>query len=170
LLDVEEKMKSTNKLLVGIVLGIILLVVIAFVITLARPEASYQAEDTPAGVAHNYLLAIQKKEYERAYTYLSPMIKHYPVSANKFASDVRNNSWAFRLNVDTSLMIEDTIETDGQATVQVRESRFYGGDLFDSNQSSTTFSMDLQLENGVWRIIHSQYYFAGCWENRTGCR
>jgi hypothetical protein len=72
-------MKSTDKFLIGIVVGIVLLVVAAFVITLARPEPTYQVEGTPESVAHNYLLALQKEDYQRAYGYLSPTLKGYPV-------------------------------------------------------------------------------------------
>lgn len=64
-------MKNTDKMLIAIVIGIVLLVVIALAITLTRPEPTYQAEDNPEGITHNYLLALQKKDYERAYVLLS---------------------------------------------------------------------------------------------------
>ena len=54
-------MKSTDKVLIAIVAGIILLIIVAFVVALAKPEPTYQAEDTPEGVAYNYLLALQRK-------------------------------------------------------------------------------------------------------------
>ena len=54
-------MKTTDKILIGIVAGIILLIIVALVVTLSRPEPTYQPEDTPEGIAHNYLLALQKE-------------------------------------------------------------------------------------------------------------
>ena len=163
-------MKSTDKFLVGIVAGIVLLIIVAFVVTLARPEPTYQAEDTPEGVAHNYLLALQQEDYERAYGYLSPTLEGYPVSAEEFARDVRDHSWSFRLDEDITLAVESSRVIGNRAVVDVRESRFYDGDLFDSSQSTTVFEMELQLEDGEWKIVHSNCYFAWCWMSDEGCR
>ncbi|TEU18573.1 MAG: hypothetical protein E3J21_05670 [Anaerolineales bacterium] len=161
-------MKSTDKFLIGIVVGIVLLVVAAFVVTLTRPEPTYQAEDTPEGVAHNYLLALQKKDYQRAYGYLSPTLKGYPVSAERFAENVEDRSWSFRLDTDTTLAIESARVTGNRAVVKVRESRFRGSDLFDSSQSTTVFDMELRLED-EWKIADSDYYFVWCWKRDDGC-
>jgi hypothetical protein len=163
-------MKSTDKFLIGIVIGIVLLVIIAFVVTLTRPEPAYQAEDTPEGVAHNYLLALQKNEYGRAYSYLSRRLESYPASEGIFAETVDKYSWQFRRDADTTLTVESTRVTGDRATVQVRESRFRGSNLFDSSQSTTTFEMRLQLERGDWKIVDSEYYFAPCWTDDDGCR
>jgi hypothetical protein len=162
-------MKTTDKILICIVAGIVLLIVVAFVFTFTRPEATYLAEDTPEGIAHNYLLALQKEEYERAYSYLSPTIKGYPSSVDKFIKHVHNNAWQFRLNVNATLSVESTKITGNSAVVAMRETRFRGGDLFDSGQSSSLFNMDLHLENGVWKIVDSDYYFAWCWGYLDRC-
>jgi len=151
-------MQRTDKFLIGIVAGIVLLVAAALVITLARPEATYQAQDTPKGVAHNYLLALHKQDYEHAHSYLSPTLPGYPASADRFARDVQNSSWNFRLDVDTTLAIENVVLGQDWASVKVRESRFSGGDLFDSDQSFTFFEMQLQFEGNDWKIVDSRYY------------
>lgn len=161
-------MKSTDKLLVAIVAGIILLVVAAFAVTLTRPEPTYRAEDTPEGVAHNYLLALQKKDLARAYTYLSPTLEGYPDSAETFAAEVQDSSWRFRVDVDTTLAVESAQITGGHAVVDVRETRFYGGDLFDSNQDIDIFEIELQFESGEWKIVDADYYFSPCWVDSEG--
>ncbi len=163
-------MKSTDKFLIGIVAGIVLLIVVALVVTLTRPEPRYQVEDTPEGVAHNYLLALQKEEYERAYGYLSPTLKGYPASPDKFAEHVQDDSRRFRLDTDTTLSIKSTTVTGSRATVTVCESRFHGGDLFDSSQYTYVFEMELGLEDDGWKIVDSDYYFARCWEREEGCK
>jgi hypothetical protein len=162
-------MKRTDKYLIGIVVGIVLLVIVAFLITLVRPEPTYQAGDTPEGVAHNYLLALQKGEYDRAYGYLSPSIEGYPTSEEMFIKAVQDYSWQFRHDQDITLTVESAQVTGDRATTRVRESRFRGGNLFDSSQSTTTFEVRLQLESGEWRIVDSRYYFAWCWRNDGGC-
>ena len=89
-------MKKTDKFLIGIVIGIVLLIAVAFAVALKKPDATYKAEDTPEGIAFNYLFALQQREYERAYGYLSPKIIGYPKNAEAFADDVREYSWNFR--------------------------------------------------------------------------
>ena len=157
-------MKSTDKFLIGIVAGIVLIVIVAFVITMTRPEATYQADDTPKGVAHNYLLALEMGEYERAYGYLSPTLKCYPASTEKFTEDVESGSWRFRANVDNNLSVKSAEVTGNRATVKVLESRFNGGDLFNGNQQTSVFEMELRLEDGAWKVVDSEYYFAWNWK------
>lgn len=161
-------MKKNDKMLVGIVIGIVLLIVVALAITLAKPEPTYQSEETPEGVAHNYILAIQKEDFERAYGYLSTALDGYPKSLREFEDDVFDNSWRFRLDIDTTITLGEAKITGNKAFVEITESRFYGGDLFDSGQSINDFDMVLQLENGEWKVIDSGYYFFHCWEDLTG--
>ncbi|MBT3337181.1 MAG: hypothetical protein HN855_04175 [Anaerolineae bacterium] len=156
-------MKSSDKLLIGIVSGIIILVVVALVITMNRPEPTYMADDMPEGVVHNYLLALQKEEYLRAYGYLSPTVYNYPASTYIFELTVRGNSYRFRLERDIDVSVGDAAISGKFATVKVTESRFYGGDLFDSGQRISTFNMELQLEGDHWKIVDSYHYFASCW-------
>lgn len=161
-------MKSTDRFLVGIVVGIVLLVVAAFAVMLARPDPTYRAEDTPAGVAHNYLLALQKEEYERAHAYLSPTLDGYPDSVEALAEGIEDQSWRFRTDLDIALAVESSKITGSRAVVDVRESRFSGGGLFDSSQRTTTFEIELQLEDGEWRIVDADYYFSPCWVDTEG--
>lgn len=163
-------MKHTDKFLIGIVVGIVALVIVAFVVTLVRPEPTYQPEDTPKGVTHNYLLALQKGEYERAYGYLSSALTGYPASVDEFADAITDYSWQFRLDADTTLAVESAREVGSRVVVQVRESRFYGGSLIGNSQSVTLFDVKLELEDGAWKIVDADYYFAKCWRNDKGCR
>ena len=160
-------MKTTDKVLIGIVVGIVLLIVVALVVTLTQP--TYQAENTPEGVTHNYLLALQKEEYERAYGYLSPTLEGYPASVEEFAEHIHDDSRRFRLDTDTTLSVGSARITGSNATVTVRESRFRGGDLFDSGQSTEVFNMELDLQDGEWKIVYSSYYFRRCWDQEKGC-
>ena len=156
-------MKKTDRFLIGLVIGIIALVIIAFVVTLLRPEADYQSDDTPEGVTHNYLLALQRDDYERAYGYLSENLPNYPATIDEFARDIKNYRWDFRLNENVTLQVQSTREIGNRTYVTVDENRFSGGGLFNSNQYLSQFEIELVQESGGWKIIDGDSYLAYCW-------
>jgi hypothetical protein len=162
--------KNTDKFLIGIVVAVLLLVVAALAVTRLRPEVTYQADDGPEGVAHNYLLALQRGEYERAYGYLSPTLEGYPASEGAFAASVLQARWAFRRDEDVTLVVESHVVAGDRAAVQVRESRFRSGGLFGTSSYTTRFEMSLQREDTGWKVIESEAYFAPCWKSERGCR
>jgi hypothetical protein len=62
----------TDRFLTGILIGIGVLIVLALGLFFSRQESTdYRPEDTPEGVVHNFILAIERQEYERAYSYLA---------------------------------------------------------------------------------------------------
>ena len=89
-------MKSTDRFLIGIVIGVVVLVIAAFGVAFLGPKPAYQSDDTPEGVAHNYLLAIQREDYARAYGYLSPDLRGYPASDEQFIEDMYTGLWPFQ--------------------------------------------------------------------------
>jgi hypothetical protein len=164
-------MKGTDKFLIGIVAGVVVLVGIVLAVALLRPnQPSYQPDDTPEGAAHNYLLALQLEEYERAYGYLSPTLPGYPANAAAFERHVQDNHWSFGYDDDdVSLAVEAVNVSGDKARIVVRKTEFYRGGLFDSGQYSTTFDMTLRREEGMWKVTDSGRYWASCWESSKGC-
>lgn len=166
-------MKGTDKFLIGIVIGVIILIGAAITVALLRPEPTFQSEDTPEGVAHNYLLALQQKDYERAYGYLSPSLEGYPDSVETFIDNIDDYSWQFRDLQDgsTTLTVESTDLIGERAEVSVREDRFHEGGLFDSSQYTHTFEMRLRFDTArnAWKIIGSDSYWVRCWDDKEGC-
>lgn len=172
-------MRGTDKFLIGIVTGVVILVGIVLAVALLRPnQPGYQPDDTPEGAAHNYLLALQLKEYERAYGHLLPTLPGYPADLETFERDVRNNGWGFGYrDDDISLAIESVNASGDRAKIVARETRFYRGGLFDfyrgglfdSGQYSDTFLMTLRREAGAWKVAYSERYWASCWESSQGC-
>jgi hypothetical protein len=92
-------MKNTDKFLLAIVVGVVLLIVVAFAVVFTRPKPAYQSDDTPAGVVHNYLFALQEGNYERAYSYLSPSLDGYHLSLAAFLSPFLSNAYDFITNL-----------------------------------------------------------------------
>jgi len=165
-------MKGTDKFLIAIVAGVVLLVSVVLALALLRPnQPSYQPDDTPEGVAHNYLLALQLEDYERAYGYLSPTLPGYPDDAETFERNVRDNRWSFGYHDDdVSLAVEAVNVSGDKAKIVVRKIEFYRGGLFDSGQYSTTFDMTLRRDEGTWKVVDSDRYWANCWESSRGCQ
>ena len=164
-------MKGTDKFLVGIVAGIVLLVGAVLVVAFLRPnQPAYQPDDTPEGAAHNYLLALQLDEYERAYGYLLPTLPGHPDSLDAFERDIEDRRWNFGYDGDdVSLAIESVDVSGYRAKIVVRRTQFSRGGLFDSGQSSYTFEMTLRREAGAWKVAESDRYWASCWEWSEGC-
>lgn len=164
-------MERTDRFLFGIVTGVVVLVCVAFTIALTRPAQSYELEDSPDGVAHNYLFALQSEELERAYRYISPTIKNYPASSSAFTNLVMENRWILLNNVDeaVTLQVESSRIRDSRATVYVSETRFQHG-LLASSQDFQTFRMYLQMEDGEWKIIDADNYWLQCLRLEEGCK
>lgn len=166
-------MKKTDKILIGIVSGIILLVVVAFAVALLRPRQTYLSENTPEGVAFNYMFALQQGDYERAYSYLSPDIVGYPRNAEVFASNLRTSAWRLRQldDASTTIVVEQTDIRGPDATVTLKETRFNENGLFDSNQYSRLFDTTLrQRPDKTWKIVYAQDYWSWCWNREGGCK
>ena len=168
-------MKNADKYLILIVLGVIALIAIAFSVALLRPKPTYQPEDTPEGVANNYLFALQKSDFERAYGYLSPGIKHYPASVEIFIDDIHRDNWRFNLNDNQSpsIRVESARINKNRATVTVEKTSFYAGGLLQSSEYKSTFEMRLiqnTKDHNAWKIESSDDYWAWCWNYDDGCK
>lgn len=63
-----------DKFLLGILAGIVVLIILSLVVFFTRQkQVDYVPESDPAGVVHNYVLALQNGDYPRAYSYLADM-------------------------------------------------------------------------------------------------
>jgi hypothetical protein len=62
-----------DRFLRGILIGIGVLVVLALALFFTRPDTAltYGPEDSPEGVARNYIVAVFQRDYEKAYGYLA---------------------------------------------------------------------------------------------------
>lgn len=158
-------MQRTDKFLIGIVAGLVVLVGVGLAVMLLRPRPGYQPDDTPAGVANNYLLAIERQEYERAYGYLSRELPGYPANASDFARIIRNSYY----DDNASVTITDVDQTGDEAAVTVEETTFYDGGLFGSGSYSNLYVIYLIREGGQWRIESSGVRWAWCLDQEEGC-
>lgn len=166
-------MKNTDRFLLFIVLGIILLVGVAFFFALNRPEPAepaYQPEDAPEGIVLNYLTALRQGDYARAFGYLSPEIPGYPADLGEFTRDIQNNAYQFRLDGSASVEVISVKTTPPLSVVRIRETLFNPSGLFDSGQSETQSIFNLRQDpQGNWKIENGEAYWVWCWNDRLGC-
>ena len=165
-------MKYNDKFLIAIVMGAVILVAVAFILVVRQPETSYQAENSPEGVIHNYLLALENEDLERAYGYLSPQLENYPATVSDFIHDVETSRWQFNRYDDNpiSYQILESKLFPEQAVVKVEITHFIRGGLFgpDSYQSTSTFTL---LPAGTsWQIVHGgPEFWLVCWHDNDSC-
>ncbi len=167
-------MKGTDKLLVAIIVGVLVTVVAAVIVVVRRPPPSYREENTAEDTVHNYLLALEWQDYARAYSYISPSLKGYPFSVDRFTEQVRSNEYQFPFDDDSITVEVESSRTiaasDNLVQVSVRQTTFSRGGLFGSNQYSSLYDVQVQRESGKWKIGKSDRYFLSCWTQAAGCK
>jgi len=142
---------TQDKFLMAILGVIAALVVVALGLFFVRQgQQTYLDQDTPSGVLHDYILALQKGDYKRAYNYL-------------YDADNKPDLFAFKqtfadnqLGISTSVaQVGDEQVTGDQAVVNV---------ILTQNQSDpfgqpyqNTQPAELARQNGAWKIKSAPY-------------
>ena len=158
--------RSNDWFLVGIVVAVVGLVVLTLVLVFrdsAPPE--YRPDNTADGVAYNYFLAIQQKNYDRAYGYLSADIDKYPASAGAFFDEIQGD-WSCTSEeiARRSFAVSKSELFDDRAVVTISETTFSGSrDLFSSGRYTQIFTVRLARQGSDWKITESDHCWAPDW-------
>jgi ketosteroid isomerase-like protein len=148
---------KNDKFLIGIIVGIVVLVVVAIIVVLSRGQEEYIPDDTPAGVVHNYFLALQREEYDKAYQYLADDLENKP-DLDRFITTVDD----FGNRSEAALQVGQSTITNSRARVEVTITTYSGGGLFDSGSYSNRNTAHLRLnDNGAWQLIEFPYPYWG---------
>lgn len=135
-----------DRFLTAILIGIAVLAVAALALFFIRQhQVDFVAEEAPEGVVHNYVLALNKGDYERAFSYLAdlngkPSYDHFRQVFLTRELDVTS----------TSLQIGDTQVIKDSAYVSVTVISSSGdpfGQVYRNSQSAA-----LVLQAGSWKI------------------
>lgn len=159
-------MDRTDRFLIGLVGGVLLLAALAFALARGRGQTAYLEDETrPEAVAFNYLLALQRKDDARAYGYLDPGLPGYPSRLDIFVDDLVDRAYLRGLDSRSFRVLEDRTAGDETLTrVTVQETSFVGGGLFQSDQSSDTFELRLRREEGRWLLVDGDRCWWECWD------
>lgn len=134
---------------------IILLAALAIVVFFIRQGSQgYAAEDTPEGVLHNYVLALQQNEYQRAYGYLKEA-ENKP-GFSDFHQELLNQSYSLD---ETAVKVVEVDQFEEQVLITLTLLH-NSGDPFNSGwreQSSAT----LIQQDGAWKISYMPYPYWG---------
>jgi hypothetical protein len=145
-----------DRFLLAILIAIGVLVVVAIGLFYTRGGIDdYGSEDSPEGVLYNYVLALEKGDYQRAYSYLhdAPGKPEF----NQFRRAFLNG------DLDTSL-----------AAVQIGQTRKSGDDIilalviihgssgpFGESHREMTNALLVHGEAGEWKIANLSYPYWG---------
>jgi hypothetical protein len=145
---------KTDRFLRYLLIGIAVLALLAVGLYLARSGAhqAYGDESTPEGVLRNYILAVQKQDLERAYSYLSDATAGKPDLAAFQQSLFSSQRELLQTGVEIGAA---RINADGTAVVLATfvhnaEGIFYG----PYNQ---VVSITLRREKDDWKITGIPY-------------
>ncbi len=161
---------TSDKFLLAIVAGVLLLVVTAFIVIANRPTPQFQDANDPQSVVHDYLLAHQLGESERAYSALSSRLG-YPATLAEFKASIDEEPWAFSPSEGYSIIVESgKALTDKSTAVTVRQI-YTTNSLFNSGEYSETFQMTVAEEEDGWKIISGDpgHFWSQCWGAQNNC-
>jgi hypothetical protein len=143
-----------DRFLTGILIGIAVLVVAAVGLFFLRREAqTYGSESDPAGVARNFVLALQKQDYEKAYVYLAgfegkPSLAQF----RRPFVDYQGQEVA-----GTVLELAEVDSQGQEATVSLTLIRGASGPFNSPNREVALAR--LKQEDGAWKIVEMPYPF-----------
>jgi hypothetical protein len=147
---------ARDRFLTGILIGIGVLVAAALILFFIRQgQMAYGDDSTPAGVTRNYLLALQRSDYERAYSYIasSSTTLDFMSFRRPFVSDRSSGLTSLAIEVG-----EETIDAGGDtALVEVTIIRYTDslfGDVYRDRQP-----VYLVRRDGAWKIQSAPYPF-----------
>jgi hypothetical protein len=151
-------MRSSSRVLLGFGIAVAVLVIatIVLVFTLGQKNMPLLDENTPEGTVQRYLLAIQDREFTRAYGYIyipsapTPTDVPKPVYPSTYdywlisAENAANKTWKASLG--------RTTVSGNIATVAVTVEVFMTRGLFENPVSTNNVVFSLQKQGANWLI------------------
>ena len=145
-----------DRFLTGILIGIGVLIVAALAVFFThRNSGSYVSDSTPDGVVHNYVLAVLRKDYPRAYSYLADLKDKPTLDEFKQAFAVG------RLAPNNDGIKIGDIEVTGDSAMVEVSAVSMPSDPFSTGYSNLG-TAQLVRQNGAWKISSMPTY--GMWD------
>jgi hypothetical protein len=154
--------KGLDRWLIGIIILVAVVVVVTLVLVLTRSEPEYLAEVAPEAVVHNYLLALQREEYDRALTYLSSTLSGLPADSREMR---RALAYSTGVLERSAFRASPAVPDEGDIVrVEVNLTSFEGAGLLDSRQETRHYTFWLRPEGDTWKLIDAGGFWGWSWD------
>jgi len=145
---------GNDRFLTGILVGIGVLVTAALILFFFRQgQVDYSDDSTPAGALRNYFLAIQKRDYERAYSYLAEQTEKPGLAQFRepFLTYLQDGVSGSTVEVGRVFLDEQSQEATVEVTILNSTQ-----DIFRTATRQTGTAI-LVHQNGAWKVLSAPY-------------
>ena len=152
-------MNSSRRWLIifGIVIAVLVVVTTVLVLSTGGSKVALLPEDTPQGIVQRYLLAVQNKDFQQAYGYLSfdqsGQFTTYTEWIQMMPVPQASNQSAWRATLGNTAL------NGNNATVDVIIDVFHPGGLFGGSQFSQNMTYVLTKTADKWLITSPTYLY-----------
>ncbi|MFN3741139.1 MAG: hypothetical protein ACK4VW_00520 [Anaerolineales bacterium] len=152
---------NRDRFLIGILIGIGILAALTVVrvLTYSPAEMTYGEDATPQGVVHNYIVAIYRGEYEKAYSYLADKEQKPSLDAfrRSFLMGIMDNTKNMMAQVGRAEIVDGK-----EARVEV-SIIYASSDPFSGSYSNIQYAI-LVRQGEAWKIEFMPYpFWDGSW-------
>lgn len=143
-------MKSSNRLLIifGSAIGVLVLVAIILVLAMPTHQPALMPEDTPEGTVQRYFIALQNKDYAKAYSFITqpedPKMT-YDMWRGRYNRPAEQNAW--KVTIGKAIIIGN------DATVDVVIDVFRPQGPLSDPINTNRMSFSLRKAGADWTII-----------------
>ncbi len=142
-----------DRFLTGILIGIGVLILLALALFFTRQDKKdFLTEKTPYAATYNYVLAVTKKDYKNAYTYLAD--KDNKPTYEQFRQSFFNGN----VNANNVGVNVGTAEVNGAEAFVVLTLVYSSSDPFSGGYNNTDRAQ-LVKQNDDWKLIYMPYNF-----------
>jgi len=144
-------------LIFAVVIGILVIAAVSLVLFTKGNKVTLLSEDSPQGVVQRYLIAIQEKDYQQAFGFLS---------FNPMDKIMTYNDWVMMISTPQpssqsvwKATLGKVTVNGNDATVEVTIDIARPGGLFGNSQTSQLIIFQLVKTTNVWKITSPTYVF-----------
>ena len=140
----------------AIVIGVLVIATVSLVLLTKGNKVTLLPEDSPQGTVQRYLMAIQEKDYQKAFGYLS----FSPTDKITSFSD-----WLMMVGPQSSSQsvwratLGTVTENENNATVEINIDTLRSGGLFGDSQFSQQINFLLIKKGNSWFITSPTYIY-----------